>query len=99
MGQDDFELKPLGQTRTGNLHYMESGGRELSTALLSWLFLSPQISITAPTTLHARMGQRAPTVGSGATPAPVAQATLAWTVNWNSASVTATPVAMEAAVR
>lgn len=37
MGQDNFELKPLGQTLTVNLHYMEPGGREHSTALLSWL--------------------------------------------------------------
>lgn len=38
-------------------------------------------STIAPTTPHARMGQRAPTVGSGATPALVAQATLVWTVS------------------
>lgn len=54
------------------------GATEVETilALLNW-FLSPQISTTAPTIPHARMGQHAPTVGSGAIPAPVAQATLA----------------------
>ncbi|CAO2579318.1 hypothetical protein LEMLEM_LOCUS936 [Lemmus lemmus] len=58
-----------------------------------------KISITAPTTPHARMGQRAPTAGSGVTPVPAARATLVWTASWNSASVTATLVGMAAAVR
>lgn len=62
-------------------------------------FLSPQISITALTTPHARMERRVPTAAIGATPAPVAQATLVWTVSWSSASVIAIPVEMAAAVR
>lgn len=44
-------------------------------------FLSLQISTIVRTTPHARMGQHAPTVGSGATLALVAQATLVWTVS------------------
>lgn len=67
---------------------------------LSWFFfLSPQISITALTTLRARMDQHVPTVGQGVIPAPVSQATLVSTVSWDSASVPATPVEMVAAVR
>lgn len=58
-----------------------------------------KILITALTTLRARMDQLAPTVGRGAIPAPVSQATLVSTVSWNSASVPATPVEMVAAVR
>lgn len=58
-----------------------------------------KISTTVPTTPRARMGPRAPTVGSAVIPAPVAQATLAWTVSWSSASVTAILVAMEVAAR
>ena len=69
-------------------------------SLLSWLVpVSLQISTTVPTTPRARMGPRAPTVGSAVIPAPVAQATLAWTVSWSSASVTAILVAMEGAAR
>ena len=73
---EDFGLKCQVRPWTVNLHSMEPGDGDHFLALLSW-FLSPQISTTAPTIPRARMGQHAPTVGSGAIPAPVAQATLA----------------------